>query len=258
MAVSEAPGATNAGFFVRAIQEFRADANVSGLRILDFGCGDGAMVRELRQYGLDALGCDIPLGAHGPLHGVRDDLDHIRVISMSPYRLPFADGEFDVVVSSSVLEHAQNTEECYREIHRVLRPGGISLHLFPGKWHLPTEPHLGVPLLNWYWPRRGRWWLALWARLGVRNEFQSGKSWREVLELNDTYCKVGLSWRSSRFHSRLSRKVFDSYQWPMEFYVAFAPGGAARLARRLPLHWLGGLACREFRQALLLQRKGAG
>lgn len=72
---------------------------------------------------------------------------HIDAISMQPYRLPFAANEFDVVGSTSVLEHAQNTEECYRAIHRVL-PGGVALHGFPGKWYLPRKPHIYVPLVN--------------------------------------------------------------------------------------------------------------
>ena len=38
-------------------------------------------------------------------------------ISLDPYSLPFESNSFDAVVSTSVLEHAQNKEECFREIH---------------------------------------------------------------------------------------------------------------------------------------------
>lgn len=44
-----------------------------------------------------------------------------------PWRLPFADAGFDVVVSCGVLEHVPNEEASLEEIHRVLRPGGLFL-----------------------------------------------------------------------------------------------------------------------------------
>jgi ubiquinone/menaquinone biosynthesis C-methylase UbiE len=39
--------------------------------------------------------------------------------------LPFADDSFDLVFSYGVLHHTPNTPQAVREVHRVLRPGGI-------------------------------------------------------------------------------------------------------------------------------------
>jgi SAM-dependent methyltransferase len=39
--------------------------------------------------------------------------------------LPFADGTFDIAYSWGVRHHTPNTEQAYREIHRVLKPSGI-------------------------------------------------------------------------------------------------------------------------------------
>ena len=47
-------------------------------------------------------------------------------MTKTPYRIPFDDASMDVVVSTSVLEHAFNVDEVFSEIGRVLRPGGLA------------------------------------------------------------------------------------------------------------------------------------
>lgn len=233
-----------AKFLAEAIEAY-GDSPGGTERVLDFGCGAGALVQEMQALGFDAYGCDFEVADH----------DRLARIATNPYRLPYLDATMDVVVSTSVLEHAQNTEKCFREIHRVLRPGGIALHIFPGKWYLPTEPHIRVPLVNWLWPRRPRWWLALWALLGIRNEFQAGLEWPEVVALNDAYIRDGLCYRSTRFLDRASRRVFGDCAWPMRFYIEHSPGGMAQLGRRLPWPAISGLVAREVRMSFLLQRR---
>lgn len=211
----------NATAFIDRVVAQTCGKSVSS--VLDFGCGQGALVEGLRQRGYDAFGCDI-------FSNGRPDC---RVIEQ-PYRLPYPDGSFDAVVSTSVLEHAQNTEEAFRECYRCLKSGGWAIHLLPGKWYLPVEPHIYVPLVNVMWPRVPRWWLGAWAILGVRNEFQHGKSWREVRDLNAAYCKSGLHYQSMRFYRDLSLKIFGNYEELIDLYIRDAYGGAARVLRKLP------------------------
>lgn len=118
-------------FFQRAIFDL---ASLSSGRVLDFGCGVGALVSSLAEAGFDSHGCDVV----DP--GWQDS--RLQRIERSPYRLPYEDSAFDVVVSTSVLKHAQNTSELFRKISRVLRPGGWSMHIFPSKWYLPSERSL--------------------------------------------------------------------------------------------------------------------
>lgn len=238
-----------ARFLVGAARDLAGFDRTDGLDVLDFGCGGGELVQSLRELGLNARGCDF-----GNCLGADDSLS---VIPAGPYRLPYEDGSFDLVVSTSVFEHAQRTQECMAEIHRVLRPGGVAMHGFPGKWYLPVEPHIYVPLVNWFWPLGQRPWLALWAILGVRNEYQQGMPWRQVASLNAAYARDGLCYRTTRAYNAVSDQVFSRHEWPMRYYIDHAPGGAAALARRLPLKWLSGLLIREFRGGFLLQRKAA-
>ena len=85
------------------------------------------MVEALGRLGFDSYGCDV--FRSWPQAG--SSSGKLRRICMDPYRLPFADNSFEVVVSTSLLEHAQNKAECFREIHRVLTPHGYAMHIFP-------------------------------------------------------------------------------------------------------------------------------
>lgn len=145
-------------------------------RVLDFGCGNGASAHAYLEAGFDAWGCDIV--------APDDDLGgRLRAIRTPPYRLPFGDEEFDLVYSEQVFEHVMNPDQAIRELSRVLRPHGVGLHLFPSR-HRPIECHVLVPFAGAFRPR---WWLELWARLGVRNEFQHGLGTRETVLRNERF-----------------------------------------------------------------------
>lgn len=235
-----------AEYLKRAINEL---CGVASGRVLDWGCGRGQLVEDLNAVGLETLGCD-----QNP-NWVTDQGGRLRAIETSPYRLPFDSDLFDVVVSTSVLEHAQNKKECFREIHRVLKPGGHALHIFPAKHYLPSEPHIYVPLANFFWPYVPQGWLAFWAWAGVRNEFQVGKPWREVATLNASFCRTGLSYWTSADYEKLSSSVFGNYSWPMEHFLEFGDGGLAAIARKLPFRTLWGYVSRKTRMAFLMNQK---
>ncbi len=235
-------------FFDKAIKEI-AKGNLS-FKILDFGCGSGQLAGELKSLGYEAYGCDVFLDSK-----VESQNSFLKKIATEPYKIPFEDEAFDVVISTSVLEHAQNTRECFYEIARVLKSGGYALHLLPGKYYLPTEPHIYVPLVSWFWPRVPNWWLALWAILGFRNEFQKNYSWKKTYEINKSYCEKNLCYRSTKYYEELSTEVFGNFSWPMLFYINQASGGFCRLARKLPLKSILGKISRELRMGFLVARK---
>ncbi len=228
-----------------AIRDF-AHADPAKAKVLDFGCGRGALVDGLCASGVDAYGCDVDPCWEG---------DNPRLRPSVPDRIPFDDNSFDLVCSITVLEHAQNTRECFLEVKRVLKPGGISFHLYPARWYLPVEPHMYVPLINIMWPRQPRWWLAFWAMMGIRNEFQKGLNWREVTEANWQYCKTGICYRPKSFFQDVSMEVFGNCEWPMRYFLSKASGGVASLYRRLPLKGLIAWMSQYTRTVYLVQRK---
>ena len=95
-------------------------------RILDVGCGTGANLMLLSEFG-EAEGVDISPDA---LAFCRErGLDRVRLGAAES--LPFAAGEFDLVTALDVVEHLDDDLAGLREMHRVLRPGGRILLFVP-------------------------------------------------------------------------------------------------------------------------------
>jgi len=95
-------------------------------RILDVGCGTGANLLMLLEYG-DAEGVDISEDA---LAFCRErGLDKVRLGAGE--QLPYDDGTFDLVTALDVVEHMDDDLAGLREMRRVLRPGGRVLLFVP-------------------------------------------------------------------------------------------------------------------------------
>jgi SAM-dependent methyltransferase len=239
--------------FLAAILQERFDIAPSADRtVVDLGCGKGGMVGYLLELGYDARGCDIVAAWEQEESVLRERL---ALIHQSPYRLPYEDATVDAVFSTAVLEHAWNTVEVHREVFRILKPGGISVHYYPSKWYLPHEPHIRIPLLNWFWPHCPRWWTSLWLWLRVLRIPRLAPDRKGLLERYCEFCRTDVIYLSNRVHRRLAMQVFGNCGSLMDFYILRADGGFARLARRLPLRrvsaWLGA----TFRMNLVYQRK---
>jgi SAM-dependent methyltransferase len=96
-------------------------------RVLDAGCGTGANLDWLQRYAQNGsvVGMDASVDA---LNFCRSRANS-NLIQGSVTSLPFADNSFDLITSFDVLIYPPGTnadESALREMHRVLRPGGIS------------------------------------------------------------------------------------------------------------------------------------
>ena len=231
------------------ISEYFSIVPAPDVKILDFGCGRGVTVEYLRSRGYDAHGCDIQAtwGEPGPY----------ALISLEPYRLPYEDNSFDVVYSTSVLEHAKNQEEYFREIRRVLKIGGISLHIFPGKWYLPYEPHVRIPLMNFFWPHCPKWWIFSWIIVRMLYAPKSGIKPGKLLHQYCDFRDNSIIYVTNKRYRQLSMNVFGNFGSLMDFYIERAQGGFARLARKLPFRTISGWISANFRMNVIYQRKEA-
>lgn len=100
-------------------------------RLLDIGCGvmphRPMFERVVKQY----VGLDVPDTAY--------DASGVDLFG-SATDIPADDGSFDVVLSTSNLEHVEEPATALREWARVLEPGGVAIVSVPLFWHLHDEP----------------------------------------------------------------------------------------------------------------------
>jgi len=97
----------------------------NAIRILDIGCGTGANLEMLSQFG-EAEGVDVS----------DDALEFCRQKGLNAQkglaeRLPFDDGTFDLTTALDVVEHLDDDVAGLREMHRVTKKGGFSLIFVP-------------------------------------------------------------------------------------------------------------------------------
>ena len=101
--------------------------------VLDLGAGAG-IVAQMNFKGLAKKVCGVDLD---PRVVENSMLDEGRVSDAG--EIPYGDALFDVVFSDNVFEHLDEPLAVYKEVARVLKPGGVLLFKTPNKWHyMPT------------------------------------------------------------------------------------------------------------------------
>ncbi len=104
-----------------------------GTRILDYGCGSGYLVGQLQKTGYRAYGEDISQEAIE--FGQKQGIGNLSVSRGS--EINFAGNSFKTVLALDVIEHIKDDQFVFKEIERVLKPGGIAI--------------ITVPAYQWLW-----------------------------------------------------------------------------------------------------------
>jgi methionine biosynthesis protein MetW len=114
--------------------ELIANLVPAGSRVLDLGCGDGALLAHLRQ----AKGCSgygVEIADENVLACARRGVNVVQ-LNLEDGLALFDDHSFDVVLQLQTLQHLRNTEKMLRETARVGRIGIVS---FPNFAHWPNR-----------------------------------------------------------------------------------------------------------------------
>jgi SAM-dependent methyltransferase len=118
-------------------------------RILDLGCGGGTVAERLFSVDADYVGLEY--GERNARHVMKKFADlegalSTRFLRADAERLPFANGSFDVVVMSEVIEHLLRPDRATWEISRVLRAGGVLILTTNNASEMPCRSPLTHPL----------------------------------------------------------------------------------------------------------------
>ncbi|WP_299022172.1 methionine biosynthesis protein MetW [uncultured Tepidimonas sp.] len=118
----------------RLTQDLIASLVPPGARVLDLGCGDGALLAHLRET-RGCTGYGIEIDDTHVLACLKRGLDVLQ-FNLEEGLSTFADDSFDVVLQIDTLPHLRNVETMLRETARV---GRSAIVAFPNFAHWPNR-----------------------------------------------------------------------------------------------------------------------
>lgn len=168
----------------RALRELLGTGSGSCLEI---GCGTGVHAERVRELGWTPVGVDISAGmlrhARGRLPFAQADAE----------RLPLRGGSMTAVIAMMVHTDMPGYPAVLREASRVLRPGGVFVHVgvhpcFCGGFADRTDP-AAVVIRPGYLD--GHWTKASWTDQGVRDKV--GATHQPLPDLLHAFLEAGLT-----------------------------------------------------------------
>jgi len=137
--------------------------------VLDVGVGNGILAIPISRLVKEVHGVDISPGmlAECRQNLKRAEITNVWLYERSPANLPFPDSFFDVVFSYSTLLLIPQPERAYKEIARVIKPGGLSILDITGKYNLSR--------FHWekYYQQRGHFGVTAYALSEIQAIFSS-------------------------------------------------------------------------------------
>lgn len=117
--------------------------DMTGQRVLEYGCGEGWITRDLAKAGAQVCAFDISAAAVHRTEQVLADAglaDRCKISQLGAERLDYPDDSFDVAVGFAIIHHL-DLKLAVPELLRVLKPGGRAIF---------AEPLGTNPLINLY------------------------------------------------------------------------------------------------------------
>lgn len=213
-------------------------------RLLELGAGTGEQAKYLADLGYQVSAIDLPSSSY----------NDARIFPIADYdgeKIPAEDEAFDVVFSSNVLEHVISIDAVLAETCRVLKPGGLAVHIVPSPicriWSIPAHyiwlarrifaklssvrsPHktLGAPRT----PQSAKAWVGTFFPL---RHGERGNTFTEVYYFSHFYWK-----KKFRTHNFKVEKISSN---GLFYTMANAVGTAISLKHRKFLSFILGSSC---------------
>ncbi len=212
----------------RALEQFEVmqrfiPGNYTGWKVLEIGSSFSSYQAYLLERGLKAFGVEPSMDAIRLGRQAWPNLNGGQLNAVGEF-LPFKSETFDLIYSSNVLEHVQDTHKTVAEALRVLKPGGYFQFVFPNYGSI-WDGHYSLPWIPYapYWV--GKAYVRLFGRsphyvdtLQLLNIFKV----RRILAEHPNVRVITLG--SEVFAERLNRQDFKAW------------AGMGRLDR--PVKWM--------------------
>ncbi len=182
--------------------------------VLDVGCGIGAGPAYIaKTFGCHVVGVDL---SERMIGWARQRVRQRRVEALVELRtadvlaLPFADGQFDVVICESVLAFVADKAQAIRECVRVTKPGG-HVGLNEGLWLEEPPPEIAARVKDAIGPSvpAEQEWRSLWAGSGLQDRVVRIKRVDPRAEIRDRIRWIGWPWLLRAWGRALRLSVRD-------------------------------------------------
>ena len=97
--------------------------DVKNKLVLDVGCGMGRFADVVSRWGGQVVGIELSLAVEAAYANLAGRAN-VRILQADLFRLPFPPETFDIVYSIGVLHHTPDCEKAFRQLPRLLKPGG--------------------------------------------------------------------------------------------------------------------------------------
>lgn len=160
---------------------------VHGLRVLDLGCGEGYCSRELRRRGAAQVhGIDLSQGMieAARLQELKEALGITYEVGCAADLEQIGDGEIDLIVAVFLFNYLTiaQTQQCMKEVFRVLRPGGQFIFSIPH----PSFPYMREAAYPFYFQVEDRGYFSKRDQLFPGRIWKRDGSWLNVQLIHKT------------------------------------------------------------------------
>ena len=139
------------GLHESVIEEIRACPTTAGKRVLELGCGSGALTQRLAEDGFEVRAVDLTLD------GYRAEAEAQAMDLNTDFTDRLGDRNYDLIVAVELLEHLENPHHFLRQVTKLMSPetrlwlSFPNLHLYLSTWKFLRDTSFISWDIHQYW-----------------------------------------------------------------------------------------------------------